>query len=38
MQKHLAHFSKLAGIAFEELEFQDNKLEEAEKVLSQKRR
>ncbi len=36
-QKHLEHISKLIGIAFEELEFQDNKLEEAGKVLSQKR-
>ncbi len=38
IEKHLAHITKLTGIAFEELTFNDEKLEEAGKTLSRKRR
>lgn len=35
-QKHLDYITKLTGIAFEDLTFQDEKLEEVGKVLSRK--
>lgn len=35
-QKHLDYITKLTGIAFEDLMFQDEKLEEAGKTLARK--
>ncbi|MBX7173572.1 MAG: hypothetical protein K1X72_21570 [Pyrinomonadaceae bacterium] len=35
-QKHLDYITKLTGIAFEDLMFQDEKLEEAGKTLTRK--
>lgn len=38
IEKNLAHITQLTGIVFDELEFQDEKLDEAGKVLSRKRK
>jgi hypothetical protein len=37
LQKQFNHLAKLTGIAFEEINFQEEKLESAGKVLQQKR-
>lgn len=36
-QNHLDHITKLAGVTFEELEFQDQKMQDAGEILSRKK-
>jgi hypothetical protein len=38
IEKHLAHITKLTGIVFDELEFQEEKIQDASKALERKRR